>query len=249
MNHVSANGDVSQIVVRAAHLEKKIGEKEVLRDISLELGSHAALAVLGPNGAGKTTLLRILSGVWGPSSGELWRFNQLVKTEGRTDPRVGYLGHQSFLYPTLTAMENLTFYARLWGLPSPTVRAREMLQQVGLMWSQSDRVKTYSRGMLQRAAIARVLLPDPQLLLLDEPYTGLDVEAQLFLDRTLMAYREAGGSIVLITHNVHEALRISDAVTVLVRGKLVWWAPTKGWTPERLTSCYQQWLRGGNGHP
>lgn len=249
MSPVSVKADRAQVVIRAVNLEKRIGDKEVLRDISLELGPYSALAVLGPNGAGKTTLLRVLAGVWAPSRGQLWRFDQPVSTDGRTDPRVGYLGHQSFLYPSLTALENLTFYARLWGLNRPHERARDMLMRVGLTWSQSDPVRTFSRGMVQRAAIARALLPEPSLLLLDEPYTGLDLEAQVFLDRALMAFRQDGGSIVLITHNVAEALRISDAVTIMLGGKLVWWAPTPEWTVERLTVHYQQWLRGGRRHP
>lgn len=231
------------------HLEKRIGDKEVLRDISLELGRYSALAVLGPNGVGKTTLLRVLAGVWGPSRGQLWRFDEPVSKDGRPDPRVGYLGHQSFLYPSLTALENLTFYARLWGLNRPRERAQDMLMRVGLTWSHSDPVRTFSRGMLQRAAIARALLPEPQLLLLDEPYTGLDLEAQAFLDRTLIAFRQDGGAIILITHNVAEALRSSDAVTIMLGGKLVWWAPTPEWTVEQLTTHYQQWLRGGRRHP
>ncbi len=249
MNRVSAKIDASHVVIRAVHLEKRIGDKEVLRDISLELGPYSALAVLGPNGAGKTTLLRVLAGVWGPSRGQLWRFDQPVSNDGRTDPRVGYLGHQSFLYPSLTALENLSFYGRLWGVKRPYERARDMLARVGLTWSQSDPVRTFSRGMLQRAAIARALLPEPQLLLLDEPYTGLDIEAQAFLDRALLSFRHDGGAIVLITHNVAEALRIADAVTIILGGKLVWWAPTPEWTVEQLAAQYQQWLRGGRRHP
>ncbi len=249
MNHVSVNPDAPYVVVRTVHLEKQIGDREVLRDVSLELGTHATLAVLGPNGAGKTTLLRVLAGIWGPSGGQLWRFDKPVVGEVRTDARIGYLGHQSFLYPALTALENLTFYGRLWNLDHPHARARDMLRRVGLTWSQNDPVKIYSRGMLQRAAIARMLLPDPQLLLLDEPYTGLDAEAQEFLDHTLITYRDRGGTTLLITHNVQDVLRISDAVTILIGGKLVWWAPLGGWNPERLTAHYQECLRGGKGYP
>ena len=237
------------VLLRALHLEKKIGGKVVLRDVSLEVGGQGALAILGPNGAGKTTLLRILSGVWGPTQGELWRFGQKVDKEGRSDPRIGYLGHQSFLYPTLSALDNLTFYAKLWGLDRPSVRAANALKQVGLTWSQTDPVKTYSRGMLQRAAIARVLLTQPKLLLLDEPYTGLDLAAQEFLDTTLRSFQTAGGAIILITHNVHEAIRVSQAVTILVRGRLVWWSDTQGWNAERLALEYQKWLGGGARHP
>ena len=237
------------VLVRALHLEKKIGGKVVLRDVSLEVGGQGALAILGPNGAGKTTLLRILSGVWGPTQGELWRFGQKVDKEGRSDPRIGYLGHQSFLYPTLSALDNLTFYAKLWGLDRPSVRAANALKQVGLTWSQTDPVKTYSRGMLQRAAIARVLLTQPKLLLLDEPYTGLDMAAQEFLDTTLRSFQAAGGAIILITHNVHEAIRIAQAVTILVRGRLVWWADTHGWNADQLAFEYQKWLGGGARHP
>ncbi len=248
-NPVSDNGALNDIVVRALHLEKKIGDKVVLRDVSLEVGTFGSLAILGPNGAGKTTLLRILSGIWGPTRGELWRFGKKVDREGRSDPRIGYLGHQSFLYPSLSALDNLIFYARLWGLEHPSQRAEEVLKQVGLTWSQTDPVRTYSRGMLQRAAIARVLMPRPALLLLDEPYTGLDIAAQEFLDQTLRSFQASGGALILITHNVQEALRVSQGVTILVRGRLVWWSDTKGWAADRLALEYQHWLQGGARHP
>lgn len=228
----------------AEHLEKRIGDRWVLRDVSLDVDAGSSLAILGPNGAGKTTLLKILSGIWAPSAGALWRFGQKV-TEARPDPRIAFLGHRSFLYPALSARENLLFYAKLWNLDQPQRRVNDALRQVGLTWSQDDPVRSYSRGMVQRAAIARALLTSPRLLLMDEPYTGLDIRGQALLDTLLTEFVAKGGALILITHQVDEALRSAQGVSILRSGRIVWWDWTENWSPERLLQHYDHWLSGG----
>lgn len=242
------NGERVHPVVVARNLDKRIGEKWVLRQVSLELGVGSALAILGPNGSGKTTLLRVLAGLWSPNAGELYRFGGRLK-EARSDPRVGYLGHASFLYPSLSGLENLAFYARLWRLDRPRDRAAAALKQVGLTWAMEEPVKSYSRGMTQRAAIARTFLTDPQLVLMDEPYTGLDVSGQALLDGLLADLRQRGGASICITHQVREVFQSSDAVAIIVGGRIVWWDRVASWTPQTLTTHYQDWIEGrGHGH-
>jgi ABC-type multidrug transport system ATPase subunit len=164
-------------VVRARSLAKRFGEKEVLRGIDLELGRDELLLVTGRNGSGKSTLLRLLAGLLTPSSGEL--------TVGVDRRAIGYLGHDPLVYLELTAAENLELYGRLYRVPERRERIGMLLERLGLWDARHDRVSTYSQGMQQRLAICRTLLHDPALLLLDEPFAGLDREGAALLDEQL----------------------------------------------------------------
>lgn len=206
-------------LLEATHVAKRLGERLVLRDVTVAVPAGAVVVVLGPNGAGKSTLLKLAAGVWAPTQGRLQRFGQSV--DGDTpDARVGYLGHRSFLYGGLSGLENLTFYARLFGVPRPRERAAALLAAVGLRPFQHEPVRRYSRGMEQRAAVARAFVAQPRLLLLDEPYTGMDVAAAALLDRWIRHTVGQGGGALLITHHLDEAARIGDRVGILWRGRL-----------------------------
>ncbi len=235
-------------VIEASHIGKSIGDTAILRDISLTMAPGTSLAIMGPNGAGKTTLLRILSGLWAPSQGELRRFGVRVDKEANSDRRIGFLGHQSFLYPAFSARENLMFYARLWGMSQPAAHAAAALRRVGLGWSQDDPLRTFSRGMLQRAAIARMLLSGPELVLLDEPYTGLDFAGRKLLDGVLDEIKGAGRSVVMISHRVDEVMRSADAVAIMDRGQLTWWSGVSAVSPEYLARVCQGQLDAGGWH-
>jgi heme exporter protein A len=204
-------------MLEAVHLTKRLGERMVLRDVSLTVPAGSVAVVLGPNGAGKSTLLKIAAGVWTPTGGRLNRFGQVVEAEA-TDARIGYLGHRSFLYGMLSGLENLAFYARLYGVRHPRQRAQELLREIGLSRFQNVPVRRYSRGMEQRVAIARAFVASPQLLLLDEPYTGLDVAAANLLDGWIRRTAAGGGAALLITHHLDEAARVGDRVSILQRG-------------------------------
>jgi heme ABC exporter ATP-binding subunit CcmA len=179
--------------------------------------------LIGPNGAGKTTLLRVLSTLTKPSAGTVSLAGQDLAA-GATEirRRIGFLSHQPLLYEDLTARENLHFYGRMYDVRESEKRATALLQRVGLESNQQDLVRTFSRGMKQRLAIARALLHDPPVLLMDEPYTGLDQRAAATLDSVLQDAGATSRTIVLTTHDLERGLRISQRTALLVGGRLVY---------------------------
>jgi heme exporter protein A len=182
----------SRNVVTARRLEKRYGRKRALRPVDLELARGSFLLVTGPNGSGKTTLLRLLAGLATPSAGEL----HVDADRGR----LGYLGHDALLYRDLTANENLDLYGRLYRVPDRSHRIGILLDRFGLSSVRSERMGSFSRGMVQRLALCRVLLHDPELLILDEPFTALDAEGSDLLDRQLAELTRTK-TVVLTTHD------------------------------------------------
>jgi heme exporter protein A len=175
-------------MIRAREIEKRFGDKRVLRDLDFDVPEGAFLLVTGPNGAGKTTLLRLLTGLAAPSAGELE-----VAVERA---QVGFLAHEPLVYRELTALENLDLYGRLYRVPERRERTGMLLERFGLWDARHARVSTYSRGMQQRLGLCRVLLHEPGLLLLDEPYNALDAQGAELLDGVL----EEPRTIVVATH-------------------------------------------------
>ena len=177
--------------------------------------------VLGPNGAGKTTLLRILAGLTRPSAGVVTVDGRSLRESPGLRRRIGFLSHQSFLYDDLTPLENLEFAAGLYDIASPRDVARQSIESVGLADRMHDPVRRLSRGMVQRVAIARALIHAPGILLLDEPFTGLDPRAAERLVELLSARLAANCGVVLVTHSPGEAWSLAHRVSLLVRGKWV----------------------------
>ena len=214
----------------------------MLHGVDVTVAAGETLVVLGPNGAGKSTLLRILAGLMRPSDGEVRVLGRRL-APGDHDARrpIGLLSHQSLLYEDLTLLENLAFTARLYGMPGPVAAARRALDDVGLLDRAGEVPRRLSRGMVQRAAIARALIHDPRLLLLDEPFTGLDSPAADRL-RALLAARLGGGrAMVLVTHQLEEAWDLADRVAVLAAGRWVLEAPRSG-APAELVARYREAL-------
>ena len=178
-------------MIRARGLTKRFGEKRVLEKLDLELPRAASLLVTGPNGSGKTTLLRLLAGLAAPTTGEL----EVDAPRGA----IGYLGHEPLVYRELTPLENLDLYGRLYRLPERRERIGMLLERFGLWEVRHERVATFSRGMQQRLALCRTFLHEPQLLLLDEPFDGLDAEGAELLHRELA--RAAGDARSSSTHD------------------------------------------------
>jgi heme exporter protein A len=216
------------IVVDADAIAKSFGRVRVLRDLTLRVAAGEAVVLFGPNGAGKSTLLRVCATLYQPSAGTLTLFGAR-ELGPRVRRRIGLLSHQSFLYPDLSARENLAFYARLYGLPRPEHTADAWLERVGLRDSAGTSVRVYSRGMEQRLALARTLLHGPDLLVLDEPWSALDVAAADLLSALLGTLREEGRTLLVATHDFERGLAIADRAVILHGGRVVWQAaPSDG---------------------
>jgi heme exporter protein A len=209
-------------VLEVAGLTKRFGHVRALRGVDFALGLGESLAVFGPNGAGTTTLLRILAGLLKPDGGAV-RFGGelLVRGNAAHRRRVGLISHHSLLYDGLTAAENLVFYGRLYSVAEPRAAAERALAGVGLAARASDLVGTFSRGMVQRLAIARALLHDPDVMLLDEPFSGLDQGAAATLRELLGRLRAERRTMVLVTHNIDEGLELATHVAIQVAGRFV----------------------------
>jgi heme exporter protein A len=211
---------VSDALILARGLEKRFGPVRALRGLDLEVRAGSTLAVIGPNGAGKSTLLRLLSGLMRPSGGAL----RVGRDDGDRRSRRGHVGlitHASFLYPALTARENLILAARLYGVPNPAERADALLEEQELSAVAERRAGGFSRGMSQRLSIARGLVHDPEIVLLDEPFAGLDPRAAGRLSERLGALRSARRTVVLVTHDLARAAELADQTLLLVRGQSV----------------------------
>lgn len=218
----AASDSGAAAVLEVAGLTKRFGHVRALRGVDFALGTGESLAVFGPNGAGKTTLLRILAGLLKPDSGAV-RFGGelLVRGNAAQRRRVGLISHHSLLYDGLTAAENLVFHARLYSVAGPRAAAAGALAGVGLEARASDQVGTFSRGMVQRLAIARALLHDPDVMLLDEPFSGLDQGAAATLRELLGRLRAERRTMVLVTHNIDEGLELATHVAIQVAGRFV----------------------------
>ena len=220
-------------------LKKSFGLKPVLRGIDLSLDAGKRMALLGANGAGKTTLLRILAGVTKASAG-------IVRIDGlemryavqQIRRRVGFVAHSPYLYDELTALENLLFYGRMYGIPSPVERATALLERVGLARKARERASTLSRGQSQRLALARALLHTPDLLLLDEPETGLDAEGNELLETLLAEQSGRGGTVVFTTHHLERALGQSDYVVMLNGGRVAYAQKMDDAEPTNIRQAY-----------
>jgi heme exporter protein A len=210
-------------MIRVRNLVKSFGDRPALRGIDLDVAEGERLALVGPNGAGKTTLLRILAALSQPSQGSV-RLAGVDLGDGAHAIRrqVGFLSHQPLLYADLSAEENLRFYGRMYDVPDLEQRIATMLRQVGLASSRGDLVRTFSRGMRQRLAIARALLHDPPVLLLDEPFTGLDRQAAQMLDAVLKDASAGARTVVMTTHDLERGWQIGDRMAMLIAGRIAY---------------------------
>lgn len=205
--------------IAASNLEKRFGRAVALRGIDFAIPDGTSLAVVGPNGAGKSTLLRLIAGLARPTAGTL-QIGGDDSHRRATRGRIGYIGHATLLYPALTARENLIFAARCYGLPDPADRADALLADEGLAPVADRAAGGFSRGMAQRLAIARGLVHDPNVVLLDEPFTGLDRNAAERFAKRIEGMRRDGRTLVLVSHDVRFAAQVADAAIVLHDGRI-----------------------------
>lgn len=226
-------------MIEVNKLVKRFGMKTVLRGMDFRVERGEFVALLGPNGAGKTTFLRILSSLARPSLGEVKIAGyRLPREAAQVRARLGVVSHLPLLYGDLTAQENLEFYARMYGVSNRRQRIAEVLDLVGLASRRHDLVRAFSRGMQQRLAIGRAVLHNPEALLLDEPYTGLDQDASVTLDSLLRQAHGEGRTIVMSTHQLDRAADIASRVLILSRGSVGFDAPAAGLSGLALAAEY-----------
>jgi len=209
-------------LIELKSIVKRFGRVNAVNGVSLAVKSGESLTIFGPNGAGKTTLLRMIAGLVKPTEGELVIAGEEV-THGHHDDlrrRIGYISHQSLVYQELTARENLVFFAKLYGVSEPHAKAETLLKEVGLESRGDDPAQTFSRGMKQRLSIARALVNDPDIILLDEPFTGLDQHAASMLQNLLKRLHSEKRTIVMITHNLQVGLEMGTRVAIQAAGKI-----------------------------
>lgn len=227
-------------------LAKRFGPLTVLKELDFEVEEGEFVALIGPNGAGKTTLLRILATLSRPTSGVVQiASNRLPQDAPAVRSQLGVLSHQPLLYGDLTAEENLVFYSRLYNIGKS--RITEVLELVGLSKRADDLVRTFSRGMQQRLAIARAVLHQPPLLLLDEPHTGLDQEAGEILDHLLIDIAKQGKTVVMTSHDLVRAAGLASRLDILSKGRISHSVSREDFTSTDLIQLYKVALGGEGG--
>ncbi len=232
-------------MITVKKLVKRFGLKTVLRGIDLEVQPGEFVALLGPNGAGKTTFLRILASLSRPSLGQVNIAGyQLPSQAAQVRARLGVVSHLPLLYGDLTAEENLRFYARMYNITNYELRITEVLGMVGLEARRRDLVRTFSRGMQQRLAIGRAVLHDPDIVLFDEPYTGLDQDASSMLDEVLKTVAAKGRTVVMTSHDLARAEDLATRFDILSRGVISASASRKELKKTNLLAFYKRALAG-----
>lgn len=232
--------DKKRTALSVFEVTKRFGNFTALNGVTLKMEEGASIAIFGPNGAGKTTLLKILATLWKPATGKVTiKGIDALKNPERVRAEIGIIFHQSLLYEDLTAHENLVFYGRMYGLEKPKQRAEIALEKVHLWDHKNDRVKKFSRGMKQRLAIARATLHRPSLLLLDEPFNGLDTSGRKLLIRILSNLQQERRSLLLVTHDFKEGITLTNRFEILDRGQLVEGGKTKGMTEAKMQAYYK----------
>jgi heme exporter protein A len=232
-------------MITVKKLVKRFGLKTVLRGVDFEVQPGEFVALLGPNGAGKTTFLRILASLSRPSIGDVKIAGyQLPNQAAQVRARLGVVSHLPLLYGDLTAEENLRFYARMYNIAHHELRITEVLEMVGLEARRRDLVRTYSRGMQQRLAIGRAVLHDPDVVLFDEPYTGLDQDASSMLDEVLKTVAAKGRTVVMTSHDLARAEDLATRFDILSRGVISASASRKELRKTNLLAFYKEALAG-----
>ena len=230
-------------MITVRKLIKRFGMKTVLRGLDFEVQPGEFVALLGPNGAGKTTFLRILSSLSRPSLGAVSVAGyRLPDQAAAVRARLGVVSHLPLLYGDLTAEENLRFFGRMYGVSNIEHRITEVLEMVGLASRRRDLVRTFSRGMQQRLAIGRAVFHDPDVMLFDEPYTGLDQDASAMLDDVLRSVAAKGRTVVMTSHDLIHSEELATRFDILSRGVIVASVTHKQLGKSKLLSFYKKAL-------
>jgi len=245
MSSAKSTGASPPLVVEVADLAREFGSRRAVSEVTFSLAPGECLALFGPNGAGKTTLLRVLAGLLRPTSG-------IARVAGIQLPggplarsRIGLISHHTMLYEALSPRENVSFAARLYGIPDAQTRVEDSLQRMSMLGRADAPVRTLSRGMQQRVSIARAMVHAPQLVLADEPYSGLDESGARALTTLLRELRSAGTAIIIVTHNLVEGLALATHAAVMHRGRFVRYDPSSVIDPGTYAATYREAVASG----
>jgi heme exporter protein A len=232
-------------MIEIRKLVKAFGNRAVLKGVDLNVVEGEFLTLVGPNGAGKTTLMSVVSTLSTPTGGQV-RVAGYDLADGAVELRrqIGLVSHKTLLYDDLSAEENLRFYARMYDVSNADARIEVVLRRVGLWGRQRDPVRTYSRGMQQRLAIARAMLHDPPILLLDEPDTGLDQHAAAMLTELLHEVGATRRTVLMTTHNLERGLELGDRVAILAGGRIAFETEKSELDVDRFREVYYQYVEG-----
>jgi heme exporter protein A len=231
--------DTNGFDIHVEGLSKSFGSFDALAGIDLSVGEGEFLTIFGPNGAGKTTLLRVLSSLTKPTKGKVLIAGHDIRKEPQEIRKsVGFISHQPFLYESLSAFENIRFFASMYGISNARHKAAEVIRRVGLQTRTHDLVRTFSSGMKQRLAVARAIVHDPKILLLDEPYSGLDQHGTRIFNEMLKLLKTQRRTILMTTHNISEGFELSDRVAILSNGTFVFESLTNELEDAKFTDIY-----------
>ncbi len=231
----------------AESVTRKYGARAVVHDVSLRLNAGDCLALFGPNGAGKTTLLRMLGGLLKPTRGRVTLQGRQLPGEAATRRLLGVISHKSMLYDALTVRENVRFAAECQGMRSAAAATDAILEQLLIRDRADTVVRALSRGLQQRVSVARALVHGPRLVLLDEPYTGLDESGARALTEALRSLKASGATVVLITHNLSEGLALATESAIMCNGQFVHQQsrPAADYNVTEYASRYRELVAGG----
>jgi heme exporter protein A len=230
--------------LRLERVGKTYGRHRALIDVSATFAGGRVATILGPNGAGKSTLLGILSTLVQPTTGAISWGSERLQRASAARARIGYVGHEPGLYGDLTARQNLTLFAGFYEVLDAAARIEEILARVGLADVRKEAtVRTYSRGMQQRLSLARALLPEPELLLFDEPGSALDPAGAAWLTGEIARERDAGRLVLLVTHDLDAAAAVAEQVVILRRGRVAFDETRGRFAPAELRALYEEKTR------
>jgi len=233
----------SAAVLACSDVTRKYGQLAALRSVSLSVDAGECVTLFGHNGAGKSTLLGVIAGLSRNYQGSVQLFGEDLRKAGdAVRARVGFVAHETFLYSDLSALENLVFYARLYNVTLPRERALGLLQRFHIAHKAAAPVRALSRGMKQRLALARSIVHEPPLLLLDEPYTGLDEAACELVTQMVRDVVAGGGSALVTTHDIDRGLEVADRIAVLDHGTIVYEAPRSDVDKAEFRRTYRELL-------
>jgi ABC-type multidrug transport system ATPase subunit len=234
---------MSERILIAKDITKSFGRFQVLNGINLTIKQGERYILFGSNGAGKTTLVKILSTILPADSGELTLFGKKIERRERDiKAMIGFMSHEPYLYNELSAWENLNFYANLYSVKDKKKRVESLLKEVGLYHRSHDRIGSFSRGMKQRLSLARTILHDPDIIFLDEPYTGLDLRAQEILNDLIVRLNQKGKTFFFITHDIGKGFEIANRSGILSKGQIVY--EVEGAEKKNFPEKYREILKG-----